>query len=62
MNKSKKLWTVLYADDQVIIAKSEDGLQRAVNELNKVCQKYDMKISIKNKINGLWDKHIQREK
>jgi hypothetical protein len=31
--------------DQVIIAKSDDELQMAVNELNKIIKKYDMKIS-----------------
>lgn len=37
-----------------IIAKSEDELQMAVNELNKI-KKYDRDIFFKNKINrNLW--------
>jgi hypothetical protein len=37
--------TILYADDQVLIAESEVELQIAVNELDKIVKKYDMKIS-----------------
>jgi beta-xylosidase len=37
--------TILYADDQVIIAESEDELQIAANELNKTVKKYYMKTS-----------------
>jgi hypothetical protein len=33
----------LYADDQIIIAKSDDESQMAVNELNKIIKKYDLK-------------------
>jgi beta-xylosidase len=55
--------TILYADDQVIVAESEDELQIAVNELNKIVKKYDMKIStIKTKTKGLCGKNIQRVK
>jgi retron-type reverse transcriptase len=58
INKSIKEWklstqngiklnsqTILYADDQVIIAKSEDELQMTVNELNKIVKKCEMKMS-----------------
>jgi beta-xylosidase len=31
----KMIQTILYADDQVIVAESEDELQIVVNELNK---------------------------
>jgi beta-xylosidase len=55
--------TILYADDQVIIAESEDALQIAVNELNKIVKKYDMEISTtKPKTIGLCAKNIQRVK
>jgi hypothetical protein len=35
LTNNKKLNTRLYADDQVLIAKSEDELQTAANHLNK---------------------------
>ena len=35
---------MLYADDQMILAKTEDELQIAANTLNKIAQKYNMKI------------------
>jgi beta-xylosidase len=55
--------TILYADDQVIIAESEDELQIAVNELNKIVKKYDVKISTtKTKTIRLCGKNIQRVK
>jgi hypothetical protein len=41
----KIMQTIMYADVQVIIAKSDDELQVAVNEINKRIRKYDMKIS-----------------
>jgi hypothetical protein len=54
---------VLYADDQVIIAKSEDELQMAVNELNKIVKKCETKISTsKTKAIGVCSKNIQRVK
>jgi hypothetical protein len=37
--------SILYADDQIIIAESEDELQIILNEFNKTVKKYDMKIS-----------------
>jgi beta-xylosidase len=55
--------TILYADDQVIISESEDELQIAVNELNKIVKKYDVKITTtKTKTVGLCGKNIQRLK
>jgi hypothetical protein len=54
--------TVLYADDQVT-AESEDELQIAVNELNKIVKKYDMKMTTtKTKTLGKCGKNIQRAK
>jgi hypothetical protein len=55
--------TILYADDQVILTESEDELQMAVNELDKIVKKYDMKISTtETKTIGLCGKNIQRVK
>jgi beta-xylosidase len=45
LTSGKRIQTILYADDQVIIAKSEDELQMAVNDLNKIAKKYNIKIS-----------------
>jgi hypothetical protein len=45
VTSKKRIQTILCADDHVIIAKSEDELQMAANELNKIAKKYDMKIS-----------------
>ena len=46
--------TVLYADDQILMATSEDDLQTMANHLNLIARKYKMTISsmYKNKING----------
>jgi hypothetical protein len=40
----KIIQTIFYAHDQVITEKSDDELQKAVNTLNKIITKYDMKI------------------
>ena len=37
---------LLFADDQAIIASSEDQLQRHDNKLHETCQDYNMKINI----------------
>jgi hypothetical protein len=63
MTSRKRVQTILYAGDQVIIAKSEDELQMTVNDLNKIAKKYKMRISSsENKTMGLCDKNIQRIK
>jgi hypothetical protein len=63
LNNKNKIQTILYADDQILITRSEDELQIAVNELNKIGKKYDMKISTsKTKSVGLCGKYIQRVK
>jgi hypothetical protein len=55
--------TILYADDQVITANSENELQMAVNKVHKIAKKYDMKISTsKTKAIGVCGKNIQRVK
>ena len=36
--------TVLFADDQAIIAENEDELQRSVHKIEKTAEKYEMKL------------------
>jgi hypothetical protein len=38
--------TVLFADDQVIVASRDDGLQRASYTLSSIAIKYNLKISV----------------
>jgi RNA binding exosome subunit len=62
LRSGKIIQTILYADDQVITAESEDELQ-IVNELDKIVKKYGTKISTtKTKTTGLCGKNIQRVK
>jgi hypothetical protein len=52
---------MLYAGDLVVIAKSEDKLQKAVNEPNKIAKKYDVKMSTsKTKEMGFCGKNVNR--
>ncbi|MGP1933410.1 MAG: reverse transcriptase domain-containing protein [Arsenophonus sp. NC-XBC3-MAG3] len=37
--------TVFFADDQIVIRKTEDKLQKAVYTLQKLCGNYNFKIS-----------------
>jgi hypothetical protein len=39
--------SLLYADDLVILSRSQSGLQNCLNELHKWCEKWLMKINIK---------------
>ena len=41
----KFLLTILFANDQVIIAENEDELQRSVYKIEKAAEKYKMKLS-----------------
>lgn len=61
---NKILTTMLYADNKMIIAKTEDELQIAANTLNKTARKYKMKISTtKTKsVVAICGKNIQRVK
>jgi hypothetical protein len=55
LTSGKSIQTIPHSDDQIIIATSENELQMAVNELNKVAKKYDMKVSTsKTKTTGLY--------
>jgi len=53
LNDRKLVNTILYADDQILLATSEDDLQTMAHHLNLIARKYKMTISsTKNKING----------
>jgi hypothetical protein len=41
-----KITTILFADDQLIIADSEDKLHFASHKLNKILRKYGLTISV----------------
>jgi hypothetical protein len=45
VTSGKKIQTILYADDEVIIAENEVQLQMPVSGLNRIAKKYDIKIS-----------------
>ena len=45
LNNRKFVNTILYADDQILIAKSEDELQTMAYHLNRTARKYKMTIS-----------------
>ena len=55
--------TILYADDQISMATSEDDLQTMAYHLNLIARKYKMTISrTKTKLIAMWGNHIQRVK
>src|SRR5580692_10136813 len=39
---------VRFADDQGMVASTEQGLQKVMNRLNETAKRYDMKINVKN--------------
>ncbi|HYS62000.1 MAG TPA: reverse transcriptase family protein [Gemmatimonadales bacterium] len=45
MDQQQEISTVLFADDQAVLAETEDDLQRAMYQLAKTSEAYDMKIS-----------------
>jgi hypothetical protein len=54
--------TMLFADDQAVIAKTED-LQRALHKLNMIYKKYNLNISIvKTKVMAFKESDRLREK
>jgi hypothetical protein len=54
---------LVYADDQVLLALTEDDLQRAVTGLNHTLQLYNLQISeIKTKAMGMQGKYWRRIK
>ena len=40
-----KLYTLLYADDTIIMAESAEQLQTALNQLNEYCGQWNLKIN-----------------
>ena len=62
-NNRKLVNTTLYADDQILMATSEDELQTMVYHLNLIARKYKMTISsTKTKSMAMCGNHIQRVK
>ena len=59
LNNRKLVNTILYADDQILMATSEDGLQTMAYHLNLIARKYKMTISsTKTKSMAMWGNHI----
>jgi retron-type reverse transcriptase len=46
LSKNWQLSTLLFADDQVIIAKTEDDLQKAAHKLNQIIMEHSLTISV----------------
>ena len=60
LNKRKYINTILYADDQILIATSEDDLQKMAYHLNLIARKYNMIISsIKTKSMAMCGNQIE---
>ena len=63
LNNRKLVNTILYADEQILMATSEDDLQTMAHHLNHTARKYKMIISSKKtKSMAMWGNHIQRVK
>ena len=55
LNNRKLVNTVLYADDQILMATSEDGLQTMAYHLNLIARKYKITVSsTKTKSMAMW--------
>ena len=46
LSKNQQLSTLLFADDQIIIADTEDNLQNAAHKLNQIITEYGLTISV----------------
>jgi len=46
LSKNQQLSTLLFADDQVIIADTEDNLQKAAHKLNQIITEYVLALSV----------------
>jgi len=63
LNNRKLVNTILYADDQILMATSEHDLQTVARHLNLITRKYKMTIpSTKTKSMAMWGSHIGRIK
>jgi len=63
LNNKKIVNTVLYADDQILMATSEDDLQTMAHHLYLIARKYKMTISsTRTKSMAMWGNHIERVK
>jgi len=63
LNNRKLSNPILYADDQILMATSEDDSQTMAHHLNLIARKYKMTISsTKTKSMAMWGNHIQRVK
>jgi len=63
LNNRKLVNTVLYADDQILMATSEDELETVAHHLNLIAKKYKMTTSsAKTKSMEMCGNHIQRVK
>jgi len=47
--KNQQLSTLLFADEQVIIADTQDNLQKAAHKLNQIITEYGLTISVQKK-------------
>jgi len=53
LSKNQQLSTLLFADDQVLTADTEDNLQKAVHKVNQIITEYGLTICTENKIDGI---------
>jgi len=60
LNNRKLVNTILYTDDQILVATSEDDLQTMAYHLNHTARKYKMTISsTKTKSMPMWGNHTE---
>jgi hypothetical protein len=63
LNNRKYINTILYADDQILMATSEDESQKMAYHLNLTAREYNMTLSsTKTKSIARWGNQIQRVK
>jgi hypothetical protein len=63
LGNNKYINTILFADDQVLLAETEDHLQENVAKLNKILKLYNMRISTnKTKALAMEGKYMRRTK
>ena len=54
-----KLFLILFADDQVVFAKSPDTLQSFFNDIGNYCQLWDLKINTNKTKAMIFEKRIR---